>query len=183
MIVTRLGWLPRDSHNNQALIITQHLVKLGNSTLDVNNAFLQGYLDEDVYITQPPGFENPFYPSHICKLQKAIYGLKQAPLPGIMNLTIICFPWDSSNLSLIALYLSLKIRLSVFFLGCNTDIIQQIISSLATRFSIKDLGHLRYFLGVEVLRNSDCLYLSQSRYIAIFFKQKTCPIRIQQKHV
>jgi hypothetical protein len=48
--------------------------------MDVKSAFLNGFIDEEVYVKQPPGFENPKYPNHVYKLAKALYGLKQAPI-------------------------------------------------------------------------------------------------------
>jgi hypothetical protein len=47
--------------------------------IDMKSAFLNGYIEEKVYVRQPPSFENPMFPNHIFKFHKALYGLKQAP--------------------------------------------------------------------------------------------------------
>ena len=48
--------------------------------MDVKSVFLNGYIDEEVYVSQPPGFEDHKYPNHVYKLKKSLYGLKQAPI-------------------------------------------------------------------------------------------------------
>jgi hypothetical protein len=62
--------------------------------MDVNSAFINVPLNELVFVKQPPGFENPKFPNHIYKLDKAIYGLKQAPCAWYEHLKrVVGRPW------------------------------------------------------------------------------------------
>ena len=62
--------------------------------MDVKSAFLNGYLKEEVYVKQPPGFENGDFPNHVFKLDKALYGLKQAPRAWYERLSSILLEND-----------------------------------------------------------------------------------------
>lgn len=144
--------------------------------LDVNNAFLQGTLIDDVYMAQPQGFVDSDRLHHVCKLRKAIYGLKQAPRAWYNELRQFLLASGFSNsvadtslfvhkvgdhIMIILVYVD-----DIIVTGSHTPFVQEVISYLATRFSLKDLGMLHYFLGVEVVPCSQGIMLSQRRYIA-----------------
>lgn len=143
--------------------------------LDVNNAFLQGSLQEEVYMRQPPSFESPEYPNYICKLRKPIYGLKQASHAWYTELTsfLICmgFVMSRSDNSLFILhhggylvYVLVYVD-DIVIIGSDNSLVNRIIQSLSNYFSLKDQGILNYFLGVEVLPYNGGLVLSQTKYI------------------
>ncbi|XP_019094505.1 PREDICTED: uncharacterized protein LOC109129917 [Camelina sativa] len=142
--------------------------------LDVKNAFLQGDLQETVYIHQPPGFVDKTRPSYVWKLNKAIYSLKQAPRA-----------WNSRFASYLKLmgFVQSRTDSSLFIFKCGRDcaylllyvddilltassavLIQKIITKLKTEFPMTDMGKLHHFLGVKADFNAKGLFLSQSTY-------------------
>jgi hypothetical protein len=142
--------------------------------LDVQNAFLHGILEEEVYMRQPPGFVDPARPQHLCRLVKALYGLKQAPRAWHARLGAALrahgFVPSTANTSLFILQ---RPQLTMYLLVYVDDIIlvsssvaatDRLIVALGSEFALKDLGKLHYFLGLEVTYPGDGLALSQQKY-------------------
>jgi hypothetical protein len=149
--------------------------------LDVQNAFLHGVLEEEVYMRQPPGYEDKAYPHYICKLDKALYGLKQAPRAWYSRLSHklqeLGFVPSKADTSLF--YLN-KWKYTIFVLVYVDDIIVAsssqkatvgLLKSLEADFALKDLGDLHYFLGMEVKRTKDSLLINQERYATDLLKR------------
>ena len=124
--------------------------------LDVQNAFLHGVLEEDVYTRQPPGFESKSAPSNVCKLDKALYGLKQAPRAWYSRLChkmqALGFVPSKSDTSM---FIYKKSNTCVFVLIYVDDIIvasssknanDALLHDLNSEFALKDLGDLHFFL-------------------------------------
>jgi Reverse transcriptase (RNA-dependent DNA polymerase) len=143
--------------------------------LDVNNAFLHGELHEVIHMTQPPGFIDKTNPTHVCRLQKALYGLRQSPRAWYHKLKdmLLAFGFHSST-SDPSLFIFRRTSDIVFLLvyvddiiltGNNPALLQGIIQMLDINFTIKDLGELHFFLGIEVHPQNNGLLLTQSKYI------------------
>ncbi|KAK4411815.1 Retrovirus-related Pol polyprotein from transposon RE1 [Sesamum angolense] len=141
--------------------------------LDINNAFLHGYLDEAVYMTPPEGYEAPS--GMVCKLKRSLYGLKQASrqwnLEFTTQLTAYGFRQSANDHCLFTLssahgFLALLVYVDdVLITGTSDTLIQNVKSYLDRLFTIKDLGFVKYFLGLEVARSTDGLSVSQHKYI------------------
>ncbi|CAA7032031.1 unnamed protein product [Microthlaspi erraticum] len=137
--------------------------------LDVNNAFLQGTLNEEVYMQQPPGFVDKDRPDYVCKLNKAIYGLKQAPCAWYLELKeYLLVSGFANSLADASLFIYRHRRSFLYVLiyvddiivtGTDSALIHQFVTALANRFSIKDPTELSYFLGVEATRTAKGLHL------------------------
>jgi histone deacetylase 1/2 len=149
--------------------------------LDINNAFLNGNLKENVFMHQPEGYIDQTKPHHICRLNKAIYGLKQAPRAWFDRLRHTLLSWGFQNTkSDPSLFVLKEADHTTFLLiyvddiiitGSDNKFLEAFISQLNLVFSLKDLGNLHYFLGIEVHRDSSGMYLKQTKYIRDLLKK------------
>jgi histone deacetylase 1/2 len=143
--------------------------------LDVDNAFLHGYLEDEVYMVQPLGYVDKSFPTHLCKLEKSLYGLKQAPRAWFDRLSSklqeLGFVPSKADVSL---FVYKKEAITIYILVCVDDIIgvssiaqasDQLIVQLRQSFPVKDLGRLGFFQGTEVKHQHDGFHLSQQKYI------------------
>ncbi|CAM8898856.1 unnamed protein product [Rhodiola kirilowii] len=143
--------------------------------LDVNNAFLHGSLDEEVYMKLPPGFyKKEKTMGKVCRLMKSLYGLKQASRQWFAKfseaLAEFGFINSLNDYSLFTLqrngqFIILLVYVDdVILTGTSELLIHEIKSFIHQKFQIKDLGHLKFFLGLEVARSSDGIFLNQRKY-------------------
>ena len=136
---------------------------------------------------KPPGFVHSDYLNHVCKLHKSLYGLKQAPRAWFERFTshllTIGFTASTADPSLFVfrqgstiLYLLLYID-DIILTGNSTAAITSSITQLAVTFELKDMGPLRYFLGLQIKYGTDCLLVHQRKYITDLlskFNMHTC---------
>ena len=145
--------------------------------LDVKTAFLNGKLQEEVYMHQPQGFVNPDFPDLVCKLNRTLYGLRQAPREWFLELTSTFAelglhpnPYDS------AVYMGTvdgdHVIIGVYvddmpLLASSITAIVKVKHFLANKYDIKDLGEIKFILGIRVSRNraARTITLSQRDYI------------------
>ncbi|PRQ17544.1 putative RNA-directed DNA polymerase [Rosa chinensis] len=142
---------------------------------DVKNAFLYGELAEEVYMSLPPGYVTASPGDFVCKLRKSLYGLKQSPRAWFGRFTqfmrkfgyrqshsdhTLFLKHQQGNVTALIIYVD-----DMVITGNDTmemDILQR---QLASEFEMKDLGELKYFLGIEVARGREGIYLCQRKYI------------------
>ncbi|KAL0318648.1 UNVERIFIED_CONTAM: Retrovirus-related Pol polyprotein from transposon RE2 [Sesamum angustifolium] len=141
--------------------------------VDINNAFLHGFLDEDIYMHAPDGYH--VQPGQVCKLKRSLYGLKQASRQWNLELTtrLIAFGFHQSShdhclftqttgAGLVALIVYVD---DVLITCPSEDKITEVKHFLDAAFTIKDLGHAKYFLGLEIARSTAGTSITQHKFI------------------
>jgi hypothetical protein len=142
--------------------------------MDVKSTFLNGILQEEVYVEQPKGFQDPHHPKYVYKLKKALYGLKQAPRAWYERITTYLlargfirgyadrtlFIQNQGEHKLIA-----QIYVGVIIFGATVDSQAHEFSNIVKKeFEMSMIGELNYFFGIQVKQSHEGIFISQSKY-------------------
>ena len=149
--------------------------------MDVKNAFLNGDLEEEVYMDLPPGFDQESKIGKVCKLRKSLYGLKQSPRAWFGLFTKALhqqnYSQAHSDHTLFLKHRDGKVSALIVYVDdiviTRDDVseIEHLKHQLSREFEMKDLGKLRYFLGIEVMRSKLGISVSQRKYVLDLLKE------------
>ena len=151
--------------------------------MDVKTAFLNGNIEEELYMMQPKGFVDPKDADKVCKLQRSIYGLKQASRSWNLRFDEVIKGFgfvqtygeaciykkvSGSSIAFLVLYVD-----DILLIGNDVDLLKSVKDYLNSKFSMKDLGEAAYILGIKIYRDRSrrLIGLSQSTYLDKILKK------------
>ncbi|WVZ54674.1 LOW QUALITY PROTEIN: hypothetical protein U9M48_005438 [Paspalum notatum var. saurae] len=147
--------------------------------MDVKSAFLNGYIEEEVYVRQPPGFESAKFPDRVYKLRKALYGLKQAPRAWYARLKSFLlksgFVMGSVDKTLFLLSRggdTLIIYVDDIIFGCSSHaLVSSFAEQMSREFEMSLMGELQFFLGLQIKQSPKGTFVHQVKYTKDILKK------------
>nr|GFA10371.1 copia protein [Tanacetum cinerariifolium] len=149
--------------------------------MDVKSTFLYGTIDEEVYVTQPPGFVDPKFPNKVYKVVKALYELHQAPRAwydtlssflkrsrykrGAIDKTLF-IKQDKKDIMLVQVYVN-----DIIFGSTKKSWCDEFEELMKNRFQLSSMSELTFFLGLQVKQKEDGIFISQGKYAAEILKK------------
>ncbi|GJY30030.1 putative ribonuclease H-like domain-containing protein [Tanacetum coccineum] len=141
--------------------------------MDVKSVFLYGIIEEEVYVCQPPGFEDPQFPDKVYKVEKALYGLYQAPRAwyetfstyllengfrrGTIDKTLF-IKKDKGDILLVQVYVD-----DIIFGSTKKSLCIKFEQTMHKRFQMSSMGELTFFLRLQVQLENDGIFISQDK--------------------
>ncbi|GKD99141.1 putative ribonuclease H-like domain-containing protein [Tanacetum coccineum] len=139
--------------------------------MDVKSAFLYGTIEEEVYVCQPPGFEDTHFPDKVYKVEKALYGLHQAPRAWYETLSTYLLE-NRFRRGTIDKTLFFKKDKSDILLGLQRSLyVLSLKKMMHKRFQMSSIRELTFFLGLQVQQKEDGIFISQDKYVADIMKK------------
>ncbi|GKC93337.1 putative ribonuclease H-like domain-containing protein, partial [Tanacetum coccineum] len=143
---------------NKARLVTQGYTQeegIDYDEMDVKSAFLHGMIEEEVYVCQPPGFEDPDFLNRVYKVEKALYGLHQAPRA-----------WIKSDTLLVQVYVD-----DIIFGSTKKSLCIEFEKMMHKKFQMSSMGELTFFLGLQVKQKNYGIFISQDKYVTEILKK------------
>ncbi|GJW46230.1 retrovirus-related pol polyprotein from transposon TNT 1-94 [Tanacetum coccineum] len=149
--------------------------------MDVKSAFLYGKIEEEVYVCQPPGFEDPDFPDRVYKVEKVLYGLRQAPRAWYETLSTylldngfqrgkidktLFIKRHKGDILLVQVYVD-----DIIFGSTKKDLCIAFEKLMHEKFQMSSMGELTFFLGLQVKQKKDGIFISQDIYVAEILKK------------
>ncbi|GKB41961.1 putative ribonuclease H-like domain-containing protein, partial [Tanacetum coccineum] len=170
------NWVYRNKKDERGI-----LVRNKARLMDVKSAFLYGTIKEEVYVCQPPSFEDPQFPDKVYKVEKALYGLHQAPRAwyetlstyllengyrrGTIDKTLF-IKKDKGDILLVQVYVD-----DIIFGSTKKSLCVEFEQMMHKRFQMSSMGELTFFLGLQVQQKEDGIFISQDKYVADILKK------------
>ncbi|GKA99109.1 putative ribonuclease H-like domain-containing protein, partial [Tanacetum coccineum] len=120
--------------------------------MDVKSAFLYGKIEEEFYVCQPLGFEDLEFPDRVYKVEKALYGLHQAP--------------RACDILLVQVYVD-----DIIFGSTKKELCTEFEKLMHKKFQMSSMGELTFFLGLQVTQKDDGIFISQDKYVDEILKK------------
>ncbi|WVZ93474.1 hypothetical protein U9M48_039449 [Paspalum notatum var. saurae] len=149
--------------------------------MDVKSAFLNGFIEEKVYVRQPPGFESARFSDRVYKLRKALYGLKQAPrawyarwksfllksgfVMGSVDKTLFLLSRGGDNL-IVQIYVD-----DIIFGGSSHALVSSFAEQMSREFEMSLMGELQFFLGLQIKQGPEGTFVHQAKYTRDILKK------------
>ncbi|GJT54727.1 putative ribonuclease H-like domain-containing protein [Tanacetum coccineum] len=143
---------------NKARLVAQGYTQEEGTDYDdmhVKSAFLFGKIEEEVYVCQPPGFEDPDFPNRVYKVENALYELHQAPRS-----------WDKGDIMLVQVYVD-----DIIFGSTKKSLCTEFEKMMHKKFHMSFIGEFIFFLGLQVKQKKDGIFISQDKYVIKILKK------------
>ena len=149
--------------------------------MDVKSDFLNGFINKEVYVEQPLGFESFNLPNHVFKLKKAFYGLKQAPRAwyerlskflisngfkiGKIDTTLFIKPKEN-DMIIVQIYVD-----DIIIGTTSVSLCEEFAKSMHIEFEMSMIGELNFFIGLQINQLNEGTFINQEKYVRDLLKK------------